>query len=206
MGIRDLARSLGYDSEYIDLSFVLELPVAEAKRCELERWVREGSGSYEAVTWVGLPPAEWREAYCLMHNLDDLDLPPEHRELSPWTADQVERLLRSEICRGGDLITTLVVDAGGAPAAMSNLFVSGPPHGWAFEAVTTVLIAHRGHRLSALAKVANLQRLGQDFPRTRAWHTEVAVDDEAMWAVNERFGFRVTTEPARGSRASPSGL
>ena len=193
MGIRELARSLGYVGEYVDLNFVLDLPVDEAKLGEVQRWACEKSQGYEVVTWAGVPPPEWREAHALLGVLYELDFPPEAREPSPWTADQLEARFRAEISSGRGLIATLIVDVAGAPAAVSRLFVSGPPHEWAFETWTAVLSAHRGHRLSALAKVANLRRLNRDFPQTRTLDTEVAVYDEAMWAVNDRIGFRIRT-------------
>ncbi|GAA2047503.1 hypothetical protein GCM10009839_60850 [Catenulispora yoronensis] len=56
-----------------------------------------------------------------------------------------------------------------------------------------MLGAHRGHRLSTLAKVANLRHLAENSPQTRRLHTSVGVDDEVMWAVNQRFGFRPET-------------
>jgi hypothetical protein len=115
VGIRELAESLGYIGEYVDVNFVLDLPVAEAMLSEVERWAGEKSHGYAAVTWVGVPPPEWREAHALLGILDELDLPPAAREPSPWTAEQLERVLRAQIPKGGGLITTLIVDGAGAP-------------------------------------------------------------------------------------------
>jgi hypothetical protein len=50
MGIRELARSLGYIGEDVDLSFVLDLALADAKLSELERWSWERPHGYEVVT------------------------------------------------------------------------------------------------------------------------------------------------------------
>ena len=193
MGIRDVASALGYEGDWIELVFVLDLPLPEAKLNELERWAREKSGGYEAVTWMGLPPLEWREAYSLIHVLKELDYPPEAREAWTWTADLLEASLRGEGLRGYQPIITLVMDATGAPVATSRLSVREPPHTWAVQEVTAVLDTHRGHRLSALAKVGNLRRLGREFPQTRSLHAEVAVEDEATWAINDRFGFRASS-------------
>jgi hypothetical protein len=192
MGIQDLAKALGYATESIELQFVLDLPLPEAKLSELERWAGEKSGGYRAVTWLGLPPPEWREAHALIYRLNEWEYPPEAREPEFLrTADQHDALLQVEIARGEDRITTLVVDASGGPVALSRLSVMAPHRTWAFEYPTMVLTSHRGRRLSALAKLASVRRLGREFLRIRSLHTDVQVEDEALYAVNERFGFRV---------------
>lgn len=193
MGIRDIARSLGYLSDNIELNFVLDLPVPEPKLAELEHWARERCRDYQAVTWPGLPPAAWREKYTTMITLNDLDYSPEDRDPMPWTTERIEFWLRNDIKQERNLITTLVMDSSSAPAAFTTLWVTKAPHEWASQGTTAVLNAHRGHRLATLAKVANLRRLVADFPQTRQLHTEVAVDNELMWAINDRFGFRPRT-------------
>jgi len=189
MGIRDIARSLGYLSDNIELNFVLDLPVPEPKLAELEHWARERSRGYQAVTWSGLPPAAWREKYTTMITLSELDYPPEDRDPMPWTTERIELLLHNEIKQGRNLITTLIMDSSSAPAAFTTLWVTNAPHEWASQGTTAVLNAHRGHRLAMLAKVANVRRLAADFPQTHQLHTEVSVDNELMWAINDRFGF-----------------
>ncbi|HET9169378.1 MAG TPA: hypothetical protein VFN97_08070 [Actinospica sp.] len=200
MGIRDLARSLGYEGEHIDLGFVLDIPLPEPRMQELERWGREKASGYEVVTWVGMPPQQWREAYCRFHLLDDLELPPEHRNPVPLTVEMLESQARAYSSESAWLsIDALILAPDGAPAAHSRVIVpraSGQGQGqWAVEDWTLVLAAHRGRRLSALAKLANLRELAQHSPQTRTLHAEVPVTDEAMFAVNERFGYRPATEP-----------
>jgi RimJ/RimL family protein N-acetyltransferase len=193
MGIRDVANSLGYVGDFVDLLFVLDLPLSEAKLAELEQWAGEKSAGYRVVTWVGLPPSEWREAYMQLYILDDLESLPEHREWQDWTADHLEAWLRGQLDKDDELITTLILDGTGAPVATSRLTAKAAPATWASEIGPTVLAEHRGRRLSARVKVANLRRLGRDFPHIRSLSTEVAVTDEAVWAVNDRIGFRPHT-------------
>jgi hypothetical protein len=195
MGIREVANSLGYVGDDIDLLFVLDLPLPEAKLAELKRWAAEKSAGYQAVTWRGLAPREWREAYVLLHILEEFDYPDDDFERQHWTADLLDAILSRELSNGGELITTLIVDGDGAPAAGSRLTVKGPARTSAENDHTIVLGAHRGHRLSALAKVGNLRRLGRDFPQVGSLHTDVAVENEAMWVVNDRIGFRSNTPP-----------
>jgi GNAT superfamily N-acetyltransferase len=56
---------------------------------------------------------------------------------------------------------------------------------------TFVARAHRGRRLSAALKAANLSRLEEHRGGRRWMHTWTAGANPAMQAVNARFGFRI---------------
>jgi hypothetical protein len=195
MGIRDVANSLGYVGDSIDLQFVLDVPLPEAKLDELEQWAREKSARYQVVTWRGLAPPEWRETHLLLYQLEWLAMPLDHRDLNSWTADNLDGWLRAQLRNNAEQITALVVHSTGAPAATTRLIVEAAPRTTASQYGPTLLSPHFGHRLSALAEVALLRRLGREFPHIRSVYTEVDVEDEALWAVNDRIGFRSATPP-----------
>jgi hypothetical protein len=91
--------------------------------------------------------------------------------------------------QGYGVLTTLVLDDGGGPAGYTLMLVTAGGVN-AIQDDTFVLLAHRGHRLGALAKVANLRALAAHHPRARHVHTWTAEVNDAMHAVNARFGFR----------------
>ena len=59
----------------------------------------------------------------------------------------------------------------------------------AFQWDTLVLREHRGHRLGALVKVANLERLLAEAPDARRVHTWNADENTHMNAINDAMGF-----------------
>ena len=52
-----------------------------------------------------------------------------------------------------------------------------------------MLREHRGHRLGALVKVANLERLLAEAPDARRVHTWNADENTHMNAINDAMGF-----------------
>jgi hypothetical protein len=61
----------------------------------------------------------------------------------------------------------------------------------AFQWATIVRVAHRGHRLGMLLKLANLDQLRREMPTVRHLNTWNAASNTWMVAVNEAVGFRV---------------
>ena len=59
-----------------------------------------------------------------------------------------------------------------------------------YQWATIVESAHRGHRLGALLKAANLQLLISELPDTRLVNTWNAAVNTHMISVNETLGFR----------------
>ncbi|CAN5541097.1 GNAT family N-acetyltransferase [soil metagenome] len=64
-----------------------------------------------------------------------------------------------------------------------------PWWGWQFD--TTVVPAHRGHRLGLLLKIAMLRWLAVDEPQLRTLDTWNAVSNAHMVHINEVLGYRV---------------
>ncbi|CAN5325038.1 GNAT family N-acetyltransferase [soil metagenome] len=64
-----------------------------------------------------------------------------------------------------------------------------PWHAWQYD--TSVLRAHRGHRLGLLLKIAMLRWLAEDEPQLRTLDTWNAASNAHMIEVNEVLGYRI---------------
>ena len=65
---------------------------------------------------------------------------------------------------------------------------------------TSVVRAHRGHRLGLLLKIEMLRWLGDVEPQLRVLDTWNAATNEHRIAVNERLGYRVIGEAIEWQR------
>jgi RimJ/RimL family protein N-acetyltransferase len=64
-----------------------------------------------------------------------------------------------------------------------------PWQGWQYD--TSVLSAHRGHRLGLVLKLDMLRWLGQEEPQLRTIDTSNAASNAHMIRVNEMLGYHV---------------
>jgi GNAT superfamily N-acetyltransferase len=186
------ALSKGCESKHTELRLVRELPLPESLLAELADAAAERSAGYRAVSWTGLPPREWLATLAEMCTLMERDVPvgEVNREPVAYTPERVEVIRRRLLDAGYGLVTTVVLDAAGSPCAYTELLVGGPDGEDVLQDDTFVLREHRGHRLGTVAKTTNLRLLAAEHPRARRVHTYTAPENDAMYAVNARFGFR----------------
>ena len=74
---------------------------------------------------------------------------------------------------------------------MTSLIVDGETSEHAHQLDTSVVGAHRGHRLGLLLKADMLRWLAESEPRLATVDTFNAESNDHMVAVNERLGYRV---------------
>ena len=79
-------------------------------------------------------------------------------------------------------------------AGMSVLCVDEFAPSVAFQEDTSVVTAHRGHRLGLLLKTDMLRWIADLRPEVSATLTWNAIDNHHMIAVNERLGCRVVAQ------------
>ena len=151
------------------------------------------AADYELSRLVGPTPGDLLDGLVALH--EAINDAPADTWLEPdvWDVDRVRAYDEAMTSRRQ---TTYRVLARHRPtgdwAGMSLLCVDEFAPGVAFQEDTSVVRAHRGHRLGLLMKADMLLWLNADRPEVSAVDTWNAADNLHMIAVNERLGSRVT--------------
>lgn len=189
------AAALGFESANLpEVMRRLDISTLDHTRLdELVEKAKTRSDGYRIVQWQGAAPEEYVAdlAYLdsrLMQDAPMGDLAMEPEEVDPQRFRQGERL--SEV-RGRTLYNTAAVhEATGTVVAWTALSRDAEIdwHGW--QLITIVEPEHRGHRLGALVKVANLRYFLPREPTVRTIDTFNAAENSYMISINEDMGFR----------------
>ncbi|MEO3884080.1 GNAT family N-acetyltransferase [Nonomuraea sp. B5E05] len=187
------ARARGMEVALVEARRVLDL--RKVDWAALERMVPEVAG-YHVERFAGpAGPELVPDLATLMGGMNDAprDSAVEDVIFSP------ERLLHREegIVPGGRTCYTSIArrDSDGAPAGYTRIYLNaGRSDGWAEQADTAVLGAHRGHRLGLLLKLGNLLWLREREPHVERVITWNATSNSHMLAINEAMGFELFDE------------
>jgi GNAT superfamily N-acetyltransferase len=188
------AAAVGQENKLLDVRRRLDL--AGADDAELARLLAESrpkAAGYSVVQWGSAPPEELLDDLALLDSsfLDeapkgDLDYEPEKVD-----ADRLRRTYTTRASYGGRPYETGVIhEASGRLVAWSALRVARTVDWHAWQLITLVHPAHRGHRLGVISKVVNLQTLREHEPAVRMIDTFNAEVNAHMIAINEAMGFR----------------
>ncbi len=179
----------------------LALPVDPA-RFESVRAVVAGArdaADYRTLTFNAPWPAEFVDDECELLRRMSTDEPAgdSAREEEIWDAERLREHEDLRVARG---TTKLVAVAQHLPSgrlvAMSELLLAHDTPDQAWQLVTVVHPAHRGHRLGLAVKIANLDALTARSDAVRLIITGNAAVNAPMIAVNEMLGFEVVSEGA----------
>jgi hypothetical protein len=88
-------------------------------------------------------------------------------------------------------------DASGELGGLTQVEVGTESPEWAFQALTAVSRAHRGHRLGLRLKLAMLELLARQEPQVTHLLTGNAETNKHMISINEELGYYVVGKPAR---------
>ncbi|MGC5378755.1 GNAT family N-acetyltransferase [Micromonospora sp. DT68] len=148
---------------------------------------------YQSVTWQGATPTEYLADIAYLDGRLLIDAPMGDVQ---WEPEQVD----AERIRGTDRALEargrrryhlgMRHEASGRLVAWTLLDVGASADWHAFQQITIVDPAHRGHRLGLLAKIENLHHLLTHEPAVRVVDTFNAASNSYMVAINERLGFR----------------
>ena len=181
------SRSLGEMRRTLDLR-TLDRQRLAALRSAAER-AAEG---YQLVAWTGPCPDELVDGYAALvarmstdAPMGGLDIEPEH-----WDAARIREREQVMATQGRVQVATAARWGSDGPlVAYTDIVTTRHDLANAFQWDTLVVKEHRGHRLGALVKVANLERLRAEAPDARRVHTWNADENTYMISINEAMGF-----------------
>ncbi|MFD6568622.1 GNAT family N-acetyltransferase [Micromonospora profundi] len=172
------------------------LDIDSIDRVALRAALAEAHGmaeGYQSVTWQGATPPEYIADIAYLDGRLLMDAPMGDVQ---WEPEQVD----AERIRGTDRALEargrrryhlgMRHEASGRLVAWTLLDVGASADWHAFQQITIVDPAHRGHRLGLLAKIENLHHLLTHEPAVRVVDTFNAASNSYMVAINERLGFR----------------
>lgn len=154
------------------------------------------AGDYIIDTWVGTCPERWVQAWATLQTAMSVDVPTGGMTREPVVFTP-ERIQTSEarLHKHWVSLVSLAQTTDGEPVGYSRILLPRSSSEHAYQDDTLVLRAHRGARLGARVKSANLRRLpsvgGVDIEALRWLHTYTEVENHAMQAVKQHFGFRM---------------
>jgi GNAT superfamily N-acetyltransferase len=183
------ARRHGFQVAFTEVQRSLPLPVADAVLDEIDAETAPFRQGYEVHAFEGQLPDDLVESYCALSNLLVLDAPTgdmdfEEEALTP----DIDRARRARDLRSGRTVLTALALHEGEVVAYSDL-ASSEGQEQAHQRGTLVHREHRGHRLGAAVKVANLRSLQARCPHVRSVETTNSEVNAQMVGINERLGF-----------------
>jgi GNAT superfamily N-acetyltransferase len=159
----------------------------------LRETAARAAAGYSLVTWTGPVPDEYLGQVAGIYNAFGDAPRGEGHEASVWDADRIRAragvLLQAGYLRG--YAVAAIADATGEMAALTEMAVDPEHPEWAFQQLTAVTRAHRGHRLGLLVKAVMLEWLASAEPRAERIATGNAASNEHMIAINEALGYEV---------------
>jgi RimJ/RimL family protein N-acetyltransferase len=186
------ARALGATAGLAQVRRRLDLAAVEAGlTAGLRAAAEDAAAGYTLVSWTPPTPEEYLDQVAAV-NLALFDAPHDPSWEQPtWDAGRVratDRRIRRQKLRAYTVAARH--DATGDLAGFTQVEVPPDEPGWAFQALTAVIRAHRGHRLGLLVKLAMLERLAAAEPQLRWLITDNAETNEHMIAINEALGYQ----------------
>jgi GNAT superfamily N-acetyltransferase len=183
------AERRGFTVANTEIQRDLALPVAPELLDEIQAEVDAKLGDYEIRSYVGRLPDELLPSYCDLDNIFMLEAPMGDVDVEAGAATPETMREQYEVNeKTGRTIYSTVAVLDGRVVANSDLAVAADDdeaHQWG----TLVHPDHRGHRLGAAVKVANLRNLMQHDSATKRIVTTNAETNAWMVAINDRLGF-----------------
>lgn len=195
-GVLAFAKRHDFEMALMQIRRRLDLPVDEALLEEIAEEAAGHQGDYVVESYVHGVPAELLPSYCDLDNLLAIEAPSGDFNWEPDSTTPelfVERL--AKLAAVGRTRYTTLARLGTKVVALTDIVVT-EGEAKAEQWSTIVDRDHRGHRLGAAVKVANLRQVVAAHPELTAVQTENAETNAQMVGINERLGFRaVAVEP-----------
>lgn len=191
--------AMGFTSDGLGVNAIRRVDLHTAPHGLWERLYDEAAeraSGYELVHVVGPTPDELLDDMVTLHAaINDAPLDDPDAEEDHWDADRVRSYDAAMAGRRQTVYRTLARHvATGEWAGISMLCVDEFNPSVAFQEDTSVVRAHRGHRLGLLMKADMLRWISDERPEVAATTTWNATTNHHMIAVNERLGARLVAE------------
>ena len=193
------AAALGAKAALVDVRRRLDVAALDRRRlAALLADARSAAAGYRTVRWRDLPPEEYLADVAYLEGRLLADAPMGDLEWEPEQVDaeRIRGIERALDARGVRRYSVAAVhEASGRLVGWSLLSLAANTTRHAWQQITIVDPAHRGHRLGLLCKAENLAHTLAYEPELQVIDTYNAAANSHMIAINEQLGFR----PAAGS-------
>jgi GNAT superfamily N-acetyltransferase len=153
----------------------------------------EKAAAYELVRVAGYTPPDRLEAVAVMSAAIN-DAPTEGLDLDDdvISAERVHKFEEAQIARGRRLYRLMARHRDAGELAGHTMVGVERERPWlSFQFDTSVVRAHRGHRLGLLLKIGMLRWLAVEEPQLRVVETGNAGSNSHMIAINDAIGYKV---------------
>jgi GNAT superfamily N-acetyltransferase len=190
-GNRRFADSVGFAVDIDEIQRMLRLPVDPTLLDKVAREAAVKHRGYRIETWVDEVPDRYLDSWLAVHRLLPLDAPMGTVQWQEEAFDHNTWAQLREVFSetGRRFYTAAAVSPDDEVVAYSDMVLRGEPPTQVSQWGTLVRRDHRGHRLGAAVKVANLARLQRENPDRTEVHTTNAEVNGTMIAINEQLGY-----------------
>jgi ribosomal protein S18 acetylase RimI-like enzyme len=190
----DLLKSVGFEPAIEEVVRRQDLLSIDWSRLDREYAAAESHATgYELVRMPGEVPADMVDAVLRMTAaINDAPIGALEIEDEVFTVERLRAFEAAERARNRRAYRLAARHREtGELAGHTMVGVDADQPGYGFQYDTSVLRAHRGHRLGLLLKIAMMRWLGEEEPQLRSVFTGNAASNSYMIRVNELIGYQV---------------
>lgn len=188
----EFAQHTGYTLQHIEQFSSCALPLDSRLVAELQAEAdAANAGRYRLHHWTDRCPEQWLEAVAALENRAGEDgIPGADDGDLVFDGGLLREAEDVAIAQGRRTVVTAVENlASGALVGLTTITVLALRPDVVFQDDTVVLREHRGNKLGLLIKVANMERLTEQFPDARVLYTWNAPENRYLLTVNQQLGF-----------------
>jgi GNAT superfamily N-acetyltransferase len=195
----DFAQRAGYTLQHIEQFSSCVLPLDSKLVGDLQAEAEEANaGRYALHHWTDRCPERLLEGVAELENAagevvhgDDEDDEPAGADTGlVFDAAVLRETEDAAMAQGRRTVVTAVEHvATGKLVGLTTISVLAHRQDVVFQDDTLVLQEHRGNKLGLLIKVANMERLSEQFPDARVIYTWNAPENRYLLTVNKQLGF-----------------
>ncbi|QSZ53151.1 GNAT family N-acetyltransferase [Paenarthrobacter sp. AT5] len=195
----DFAQRAGYTLQHIEQFSSRVLPLDSKLVADLQAEAEEANaGRYALHHWTDRCPERLLEGVAelenaageVVHGEDEDDEPAGADTGMVFDAAVLRETEDAAMAQGRRTVVTAVEHvATGKLVGLTTISVLAHRQDVVFQDDTLVLQEHRGNKLGLLIKVANMERLSEQFPDARVIYTWNAPENRYLLTVNKQLGF-----------------